>query len=45
VLQKADLLKSGDLSTATQGGKGEEWDEKETIPERVPESRVPAAPR
>jgi len=45
VLQKVDLLKKGELSTATQGGKGEEWDDKDQIPERTPESRVPAAPR
>jgi NADH-quinone oxidoreductase subunit I len=45
VLQKVDLLKRGELSTATQGGKGEEWDEKDAVPERTAESRVPAAPR
>jgi NADH-quinone oxidoreductase subunit I len=45
VLQKVDLMKHGTLSTATQGGKGEEWDRKDAVPERGPETRVPAAPR
>jgi NADH-quinone oxidoreductase subunit I len=45
VLGKVDLLKRGELSTATQGGKGNDWDVKEDIPERGPGSKVPAAPR
>lgn len=45
VLGKVDLMKRGSLSTATQGGKGANWDKREDIPERGPESKVPAAPR
>lgn len=45
VLGKVDLMKRGTLSTATQGGKGHDWDRRDDVPERGPESRVPAAPR
>jgi NADH-quinone oxidoreductase subunit I len=46
VLGKIDMMKLGTLSTATQGGVGEDWDEKEAgYAERGPESRVPATPR
>jgi NADH-quinone oxidoreductase subunit I len=45
VLAKVDLMKRGSLTTATQGGKGTDWDQKDDVPERGPESRVPAAPR
>jgi NADH-quinone oxidoreductase subunit I len=45
VLGKVDLMKRGSRSTAIQGGAGKDWDEKDAVPERGPESRVPAAPR
>lgn len=45
VLGKVDLMKRGTLSTATQGGVGPDWDRRDDVPERGPESRVPAAPR
>ena len=45
VLGKVDLMKRGTLSSATQGGVGDAWDRKDTIEERGPESKVPAAPR
>ncbi len=45
VLAKVDLMKRGAVTTATQGGKGADWDQKDDVPERGPESRVPAAPR
>jgi NADH-quinone oxidoreductase subunit I len=45
VLAKVDLMKRGERSTATQGGLGPDWDRRDEVPERGPESRVPAAPR
>jgi len=45
VLGKVDLMKRGERSTAVQGGIGPDWDRKDDVPERGPESRVPAAPR
>ena len=45
VLGKVDLMKRGERSTATQGGLGPDWDRRDDVPERGPESRVPAAPR
>ncbi len=45
VLAKLDLLKDGGRSTAVQGGMGPDWDRRDDVPERGPESRVPAAPR
>jgi NADH-quinone oxidoreductase subunit I len=45
VLGKVDLMKRGTLSTASQGGLGDAWDQKDAGPERGPDSRVPAAPR
>jgi NADH-quinone oxidoreductase subunit I len=45
VLGKVDLMKRGAASTAVQGGVGPDWDRRDDIPERGPESRVPAAPR
>jgi NADH-quinone oxidoreductase subunit I len=45
VLGKIDMLKNGAASTAVQGGIGPDWDRRDNVPERGPESRVPAAPR
>ncbi len=45
VLAKVDLMKRGEKSTATQGGLGHDWDRRDQVPERGPESHVPAAPR
>jgi NADH-quinone oxidoreductase subunit I len=45
VLGKVDLMKRGAGSTAVQGGVGQDWDRRDDVPERGPESRVPAAPR
>jgi NADH-quinone oxidoreductase subunit I len=45
VLGKVDLMKRGGPSTAVQGGAGAAWDQKDMVPERGPESKVPAAPR
>jgi NADH-quinone oxidoreductase subunit I len=45
VLGKVDLMKRGTQSTAVQGGMGPDWDRRDDVPERGPESRVPAAPR
>ncbi len=46
VLDKIDMLKRGELSTARQGGKETDWRaEEKPQEERGPEARVPAAPR
>jgi NADH-quinone oxidoreductase subunit I len=45
ILGLDELLSRGELSTATQGGEGQDWDRKEPAEERGPTSRVPAAPR